>query len=75
MGNIVRTHWEPGKNEKKYSPHHPKLKRKKARHLVCMLGPSHLLHEISLPKEFITILAWADTLCKEHTTYSTPCVY
>jgi hypothetical protein len=28
----------------------PKLKGKKARHLECMLGPSHWLHEISLPK-------------------------
>jgi hypothetical protein len=34
-GNIVRTHWEPGK---------------KGKHLECMLGPSHWLHEISLPK-------------------------
>jgi hypothetical protein len=33
-GNIVGTHWEPGK---------------KGKHLECMLGPSHWLHEISLP--------------------------
>jgi hypothetical protein len=26
------------------------IKGKKARHLECMLGPSHWLHEISLPK-------------------------
>jgi len=57
-GNIVGTHWQPGKNEKisfpspqKYPPPTPtKLKRKKARHHECMLGPSHWLHEISLPK-------------------------
>jgi hypothetical protein len=29
------------------------LKRKKARHLECMLGPSHWLHEFFFPKEFI----------------------
>jgi hypothetical protein len=31
------------------------FKRKNARHLECMLGPSHRLHKISLPKEFATI--------------------
>jgi len=46
--NIVKTHWEPRKNEKKSFP--PELKKKKARHLECMLGPSHWLHEISPPK-------------------------
>jgi len=40
--NIVRTHWELGKP--------PNLKGKKSRHLECMLGPSHWLHEISIPK-------------------------
>ncbi len=47
---IVKSHQEPGKNEK--NPHSPlpKLKReKKERHLECFLGPSHWLHEISLP--------------------------
>jgi hypothetical protein len=50
--NIVRTHWEAGKNEKKILPplHPPNIKGKKAGHLECMLGPSHWLHEISLPK-------------------------
>jgi hypothetical protein len=51
--NIVQTHWETKKNEKKISPTPPpplKHKRKKARHLECMIGPSHWLHEISLPK-------------------------
>jgi hypothetical protein len=28
----------------------PNLKGKKARHVECMLEPSHWLHEISLPK-------------------------
>jgi len=47
--SIVRTNWEPGTNEKKsFIP--PYLKGKKARHLKCMLGPFHWLHEISLPK-------------------------
>jgi hypothetical protein len=35
IGNLKGTHWEPGK---------------KGKHLECMLGPSHWLHEISLPK-------------------------
>ncbi len=36
----------------KKNPSPLKLKKgqKKARHLECMLGPSHWLHEISLPK-------------------------
>jgi hypothetical protein len=43
---------EPRKNEKKSFPHPQKknLKGIKARHLECMLGPSHWLHEIFLPK-------------------------
>jgi hypothetical protein len=50
-GNIVQTNWEAGKNEKKSPPTPPQnIKGKKARHLGCMLGPSHWLHEISLPK-------------------------
>jgi hypothetical protein len=54
--NIVQTHWEAGKNEKKSllppppSPKPQNIKGKKTRHLECMLGPSHWLHEISLPK-------------------------
>jgi len=38
---------------KKYLSSNPTtalLKGKKARHLECLLGPSHWLHEISLPK-------------------------
>jgi hypothetical protein len=31
-------------------PPPPNLKGKKTMHLECMLGPSHWLHEISLPK-------------------------
>jgi hypothetical protein len=34
----------------KKNPSLPKLKKKKGRHLECMLGPSHWLHEISTPK-------------------------
>jgi hypothetical protein len=62
-GNIVGTHWEPGKNEKKKkilypSPH--KLKGKKARHLECMLGPSHRLQKnVSSQKSLSPFLAWA----------------
>jgi hypothetical protein len=50
--NIVRTHWEPRKNEKKSFQHPPlqNLKGYKARHLECMLWPSHWLHEICLLK-------------------------
>jgi hypothetical protein len=47
-GNIVRTHWEQG--EKKSFPLIQTLEAKKARHIECMLGPSHWLHEISLPR-------------------------
>ncbi len=53
--NLVGTHWEARKNGKHSSPPSPpptpqNFKGKKARHLECMLGPSHWLHEISLPK-------------------------
>ncbi len=49
--NIVQTHWEVGKNEKKsLFPPPQNIKGKKTRHLECMLGPSHWLHEIPLPK-------------------------
>jgi len=47
--NVVGTHWEPGEKIPPL-PRPPNLKGKKARHLECMLGPSHWLHEISLPK-------------------------
>jgi hypothetical protein len=50
-GNIIKTHWELGRNVKNPSPLPQNLKGKKTRHLECMLGPSHWLHEISLPKK------------------------
>jgi hypothetical protein len=40
-------------NGKKILPHSSPLKNfkgRKVRHLECMLGPSHWLHEVSLPK-------------------------
>jgi len=40
---------EKRKKEKK-NPPPPNFKMKKASHLECMLGPSHWLHEISLPR-------------------------
>jgi hypothetical protein len=50
------TNWEAAKNEKKSPPPPPQnIKGKKALHLECMLGPSHWLHEISLPKYLVTI--------------------
>ncbi len=55
-GTVMRTHWEPGKNEKKSftlslaSSPPQNLKGKKARHFDCMLGASHWLHEICLPR-------------------------
>jgi hypothetical protein len=46
---MLGTHWEPVNFLKKIL--FPQtLKEKNARHLECMLGPSHWLHEISLPK-------------------------
>jgi len=45
------TWWEQIENQgkmKKYPPQN--LKGKSARHLECMLGPSHWLHEIYLQK-------------------------
>jgi hypothetical protein len=52
-GNIVGTR----ENRKKNSSSQPppplpvaQLKRKNARHLECVLGPSQSLHETSLPK-------------------------
>jgi hypothetical protein len=40
--NIMGTHWEPGKNEKKILPLSNLKRGKKARHLECMLGPGQL---------------------------------
>jgi hypothetical protein len=50
--NLMGTHWEPRKNGKKSFQHPPPqyLKGHKARHLECMLRPSHWLHEICLFK-------------------------
>jgi len=47
--------YQVGKNEEKSflsPPTHPpqNIKRKQTRHLECMLGPYHWLHEISLSK-------------------------
>ncbi len=75
-GHIMGKHWECGEKEKENPspphPHFPKLRRKKkARHLECMLGASHLVHEISLPKKSSSpFLACANTLCKQHLAYS-----
>jgi hypothetical protein len=56
-GNPKGTHWEKIKNKNPAPP--PNLKGKKARHIDCMLGPSHWLQEILFPKEFISIFALA----------------
>jgi len=54
-GNILRTHSEP-KMKKKSLPPPPNLKGKQARHLQCMLRPSHwLCMKFLFPKEFLTI--------------------
>ncbi len=50
LGNILEPDREPGKNEKKPLPLLNLKRGEKARHLECMLGPSHWLHEISFPK-------------------------
>jgi len=47
--NILGAHWEPVNFFKK-NPSPPNLKGKNARDLEHMLGASHWLHEISLPK-------------------------
>jgi hypothetical protein len=54
LGNTLQTcgtYWEPRKSEKKIPPPPPppNLKGKLEMHLEC-IGPSHWLHEISLPK-------------------------
>jgi hypothetical protein len=36
-------------------PPHPKLKRKKTKTLQVHAKPSHWLHEISIPKLYVTI--------------------
>jgi len=58
IGNLLGTETEHVGNtlgtrkKMKKNPSHPKLERKqKARYLECMLGASHWLHEISLPKK------------------------
>ncbi len=53
-GNTVRTYWEPREKWKKILPT-PNLKGKKAKHLGCLLGPSHWLQKFLFPKEFVTI--------------------
>jgi hypothetical protein len=57
--NIVRTHWEPRKNEKKSFQHPPPQNLKghnKARHLECMLWPFPIgCMKFVFSKEFITI--------------------
>jgi len=52
IGNLKATQCEHigGKVGDWKRPPPPKHKKKKARHLECMLGPSRRLHEISLPK-------------------------
>jgi hypothetical protein len=61
-GNIVGTHWEPGKNEKKsfFSPPPPPLnqhlKRKKQGTLSACLGFPIGCMKFVFPKEFVTIL-------------------
>jgi hypothetical protein len=54
-GNIVQTHWETGKHEKKTLPRPQNKKGKKARHLECMLGPYHRLHESKMYSYLLTI--------------------
>jgi hypothetical protein len=80
IGNLKGTYCEHirklGKMTKKSlsppCPTPPKTsKEKKARHLECMFGPSHCLHEISLflfPKDLVTISGLGP--CKEHPTCS-----
>jgi hypothetical protein len=51
-GNIEGTCWETKVKWKKTSSHplHPKLKRKKSRHLECMLQPTNWLHVFFISK-------------------------
>ncbi len=82
--NMVGTHWElkgntidiscePGKNEKNipHPPSHPpkKLERKKIKRPCLYLGPSHWLHEISLPKRiYHHFWPGPSTPCNKHPT-------
>jgi hypothetical protein len=73
-GNIVWTHWEPGKNEKKSFPPPPfKLKRKnsKAPWVHAWAFPLAAWN-LSSQKSSSPVLAWANTSCKEHPTYYHP---
>ncbi len=66
LGNTLGTREKWKKNP---SPKKSNWKEKKVRHLDCMLGPSHWLHEISLLKRVChQFLAWANnnTSGKEH---------
>jgi hypothetical protein len=73
-GNIVGTHWEPGKKEKKILPAPPllpKLKRKKSKSpLSACLGLLIGCKKFLFPKEFLTIFGGANTPCKEQPTNS-----
>jgi hypothetical protein len=70
-GNLKGTYGNTLETREKWKKILPptSLKGKKTRHLDCMLGPSHGLHEISLPKRASPFLAWSNTHCKEHPTY------
>jgi hypothetical protein len=55
-GNIVRTHWEPEKNEKKIPALTPKVKRqKKQGTLSACLGLPIGCMKFLFPKEFLAI--------------------
>jgi hypothetical protein len=62
-GNIVRTHWEPGKYEKKKILHTPfpkkPLKQKKQGTLSACLGLPIGCMKFLFPKEFVTIFGLA----------------
>ncbi len=72
-GNIVRTHWQPGKYEKKSSPlPFPKktLKRKKQGTLSACLGLPISCMKFLFTKSSSPFLAWPNnTPCKEESTY------
>jgi hypothetical protein len=73
IGNIMGTHWEPGKNEKNSFPLPPPLQNLKGKESkppwVHAWAFPLVAWNFSSQKSLTLFLAWAKTPCKEHPTY------